>query len=496
MCGVAVLLAALTVPLAAHLLAGPSLAVAAAGLVPPAVVPWLLVGAAPRAAAGLAAASVAALLPYWSAWEPLPAAVRAGVLAAPPLALIGLVAARLDRRARAAAGLAAAASLVHLAGYNPFGDVGCAWLCADAGTAPTATRTVVLVSSLLGVAACAVVPDRPAAAVLAVALGIRLWDGADPDLTVAGRVLAPVAVALAAGLLWLRVARRRAAVAGLVRDLSSGAAPATFAMPEADRWVDAAGHEVAAPDDATVIAEPTGPAVALTTPRHTDPAEVVAGLSAGSRLALGNARLLAVTRRRLADLRAGQRRVVAAADAERRRIERDLHDGAQQRLVSAALHLRIARSGTDESAHAGLDAAEEEIRLALAALRHLAHGLVPAGLLDEGLAAALRELGANSDVPAELDIRCPAHLPDHVTLAAYALIAVALGSAAPSRTARIVVAEEGGTLAVRVEMSTDAEDLPERLSDATDRIGAAGGDVKLIDTDRPTVTVEATIPCA
>jgi signal transduction histidine kinase len=549
LCGAAVVVAVLTVLMAGTAYAGHrgadpvpeelnliGLLTLVACLVPLAVGPWMLVSAAPRAAIGLAGASAATLLPYWSAWEPLPAVARAGVLAAPSLAVIGLASAVLaggrptgfDRRGAAVVVLAATASVVHLVWYNPFGDVGCARICADVappGGTLVSTRTVVVATSLLGVAACAAAlvrvrrhssrraPRLPAAAgvvslcALGAALGIRLWNPDSASLAVAGTALAPLSVALLGGALCLdrlRVVRTRAAVSRLVRDLSGvaggvGALPVYFAMPDGDRWVDAAGRDVAGnvpPDGAVVISEAAGPSIALGLPPRTDPAEVAAGLSPGTRLALGNARLLAVTRWRLAELRAGQRRVVAAADAERRRIERDLHDGAQQRLVSAALHLRIARPGTDRSAHPRLDAAEEEIRLALAALRHLAHGLVPASLIDEGLEAALHELAASSDAPTDLDVRCPSRPPDPAALAAFMLVAVALGCASPAQTARIAVIEQDETLSVRIAMSTHEHDLPERLSDAADRIGAAGGDIKLVDTHRPAVTIEATIPCA
>ncbi len=81
--------------------------------------------------------------------------------------------------------------------------------------------------------------------------------------------------------------------------------------------------------------------------RPADKGEVLAGLTPATRWALRNAQLAAVARARLAEVQASQRRIVAASDAERRRIERDLHDGAQQRLVSVAFHLRVALAGAD-----------------------------------------------------------------------------------------------------------------------------------------------------
>src|SRR5688572_2434182 len=110
-------------------------------------------------------------------------------------------------------------------------------------------------------------------------------------------------------------------------------------------------------------------------------------------------------RARVDDLRDARERIIAAADAERRRIERDLHDGAQQRLVAVALTLRLAESKlkSDPASAAPLIAkAREEAQLAIKELRDLAHGIHPAVLSDRGLCAALEALATRSPVPVEI----------------------------------------------------------------------------------------------
>ena len=124
-------------------------------------------------------------------------------------------------------------------------------------------------------------------------------------------------------------------------------------------------------------------------------------------LAIEIASLRVELRRQLAEVEASRARIVAAGNAERRRIERDLHDGAQQRLVSIGLALRHAQHeegfGADVSGHAGetLDHAVAELGLAIAELRELAHGLPPSQL-DAGLAPALRELAAGAPLQVEV----------------------------------------------------------------------------------------------
>jgi PAS domain-containing protein len=134
---------------------------------------------------------------------------------------------------------------------------------------------------------------------------------------------------------------------------------------------------------------------------------------------------------RLEELAASRARIVAAGDVERRRLERNLHDGAQQRLVALALSLRIALAKLDsepEAARAALVGAGEELARALDELRELARGLHPALLTDRGLPAAVEMLAGRAPVPVEIAEVPDERLPEAVEAAAYYLIAEALTS--------------------------------------------------------------------
>src|SRR5262249_27359815 len=135
--------------------------------------------------------------------------------------------------------------------------------------------------------------------------------------------------------------------------------------------------------------------------RHT----LLASAAAAVRLALENERLQAELRAQLAELQASRQRIVAAGDDERRRLERDLHDGAQQRLLSLGLALQLARARLGPHANGAtelLTEADHELRAALDELRELARGIHPAVLTERGLAAALRSLVDRALVPVSI----------------------------------------------------------------------------------------------
>jgi signal transduction histidine kinase len=164
-------------------------------------------------------------------------------------------------------------------------------------------------------------------------------------------------------------------------------------------------------------------------------------------------------RARVADLRDARQRIIAAADAERRRIERDLHDGAQQRLVALATMLSLAESRfkTDPERAAELVArAREEAELAVKDLRDLARGIHPAVLSDLGLAAALDALAGRAPVPVEVTGVPSTPLPNAVEAAAYFVIAEALTNVAKYARANecsVCLSLEDGRL--RVEIRDD-----------------------------------------
>src|SRR5439155_15441101 len=222
-------------------------------------------------------------------------------------------------------------------------------------------------------------------------------------------------IALALGVLWgwMRRRRTRAAVAQLVVQLAESPAPAglgallaetlddpslelAYPLPDG-RLVDARGRAVTPHAEVTSLAR-GGHEIALLLhrPGLLDDPGLVEEVASAARLALDNERLQAETQAQLEDLRGSRARVIATGDAERRRLERDLHDGAQQRLVGLSLALRLASSrlgpDADPERLAQIEDAQLELSAALAELRELAHGIFPAVLADEGLAAALDAL--------------------------------------------------------------------------------------------------------
>jgi signal transduction histidine kinase len=273
-------------------------------------------------------------------------------------------------------------------------------------------------------------------------------------------------------------------------------------VPGDDRWVDADGRALTggASGHPVVLSDEAGPVLRLRVAGRVDQGDVLAALTPAVRLALRNAALAAVGRARLADVRASQQRVVAAADAERRRIERDLHDGAQQRLVGVALHLAIARPVVDEPAAAQLRAAEDWVRDALTALRRLAHGTFPAVLSDEGLAAALEELAVAAERPVSLDLRIhDTDLDGHAAMAAYACVAAALDELGrdpePGPVTVTVVRQPGSpTLTAEVAAGGRCPRTP-ALADVADRVSALGGQLKVADTAGSVLWLQAVIPC-
>jgi signal transduction histidine kinase len=325
----------------------------------------------------------------------------------------------------------------------------------------------------------------------------------------------PFAVALVGAVvcgIGFRTVRTRAAIDRLAAQLSDPSAAlrqsggairgVQFRVPDDGRWVDAAGQDVhASPDPGTdlVLSDPSGPVLRLLLARRADQGEVLAGLTPATRLALHNAQLAAVANARLTEVQASQRRVVATSDAERRRIERDLHDGAQQRLVSVAFHLRVALAGTDPATAVQLTNAETRVRDALTRLRRLAHGIFPSVLATEGLEAALDELVAASDVPATLTVHVD-DVADAPAMAAYATVVAALDAVEhPSAATRaeVSVVQDGDTLTVRVEVTGgDGTVVAPDCTDAADRVGALGGRLTLSNpAGDGTMTVAAVIPC-
>jgi signal transduction histidine kinase len=178
---------------------------------------------------------------------------------------------------------------------------------------------------------------------------------------------------------------------------------------------------------------------------------------------------------------------VAAGDAERKRLERDLHDGAQQRLVGLSLSLRLLRMQRPGSSP--LEQADEELRLAITDLRELAHGIFPAVLADEGLAAAVEALAEEGRVPVRIGVMPDERFAAPVESAAYALVAEAVRAAPAGLAVRAEHVE--GLLAVDVE--TAALDGLDVVA-LQDRIGALDGRLE-VASENGHARIHAELPC-
>ncbi len=207
---------------------------------------------------------------------------------------------------------------------------------------------------------------------------------------------------------------------------------------------------------------------------------------------------------KVVDARSAQARIIAAADAERRRIERDLHDGAQQRLVALSLKLGMARKRLGEDADGTalrlVDEAQEESRAALAELRDLARGIHPAVLSDRGLAAALRELAGRATVPTEVIEAPESRLLPAVEATAYFVVAECLtnvGKYAQADAASVRVRPEVGRLVVEVVddgVGGASANGGSGLRGLADRVGALNGHLEVASPPGHGTRVRAEIP--
>jgi signal transduction histidine kinase len=209
-------------------------------------------------------------------------------------------------------------------------------------------------------------------------------------------------------------------------------------LPDSGRYVDARGQTVALPAPGggravTEIERDGAPVAAIVhAPALLDDRELVRTAGAAAALALENERLAAEVRAQYDDLRAASARLVVAGDAARRRIERDLHDGAQQRLVSLSITLNLARRQAEPGSQTAslLDSAMTELAAGLSELRELARGIHPAVLTERGLDPALAGLAARAPLPVTITAALKERLPPAVEAAAYFVVMEALTNVA------------------------------------------------------------------
>jgi signal transduction histidine kinase len=329
---------------------------------------------------------------------------------------------------------------------------------------------------------------------------------------------------------WLRARRTRSLLAKLVIGLGDSP-PAgglrqvlanlladpniavAYPLANRDRYVDAGGMTVdltASGGRMVTSLAREGRTVAVLIHRAglLDDPDLVHEVAAAARVALENERLQAEVRAQLEDLRASRARIVATGDAERRRLERNLHDGAQQRLVALSLGLRLARTqlgpDPDPILASRIDQAMAEIRTAIDDLRELAHGIYPAVLADEGLAAAVDMFAERSAIPIRVVAVPDERFARQVEAAAYFLVAEASGTIAAAVGAEAVsvgVTREGDRLMVEViEVIAEGGVVPTpqvevALIELSDRLGAIGGRVWATPLAGFGITIGAEIPC-
>jgi signal transduction histidine kinase len=278
-------------------------------------------------------------------------------------------------------------------------------------------------------------------------------------------------------------------------------------LPGTRGYVDAEGMPLALPGDsparAVTAIESGGEPVAVLVHDASlgDEPELVDAVAAAARMALENQRLQAELRSQLAALRASRARIVAAGDAERRRLERDLHDGAQQRLLALGLALQLARAevGEQEAADGLLAEAQAELRAALDELRDLARGIHPAILTDGGLEPALRTLAERAPFP--VSVSCvPERLPAAVETAAYFVVSEALANVvkhAHAGHASVEVDVVGGRAVVVVAddgVGGAALDRGSGLRGLADRVQALEGTLE-VESGEGGTRVRAVLPC-
>jgi signal transduction histidine kinase len=335
-------------------------------------------------------------------------------------------------------------------------------------------------------------------------------------------VLALAPVAFLAGLLNARLART--AVGGLVVEL--GTSPAdlrtpiakalgdpslsvAYWLPEFRSWADQDGQPVGLPAPesgrSTTIIERDGQPVAALVhdPALRDEPELLEAVSAAAGMALENGRLRAEQQAHLDELRGSRIRVLEAGRRERQRLERNLHDGAQQRLVALSLDLGLleSRLGEDTDAKATLAQAKREIALSLEELRTVARGLHPAVLSAHGLGVALESLAAQAPIPVHLSVEVDDRLDESVEVAAYYVVSESLanvGQHAQASVASVDVAHADGQLVVQVVDDGIGGADSERgtgLRGLADRVEALGGKLRVWTPSGGGTRVRADIPC-
>jgi signal transduction histidine kinase len=295
----------------------------------------------------------------------------------------------------------------------------------------------------------------------------------------------------------------------LARTLRDPSLSLVYWLPQYASWADENGHPVTLPGDgddrtATVIERAGEPVAALVhDPSLAEERDLLDAVCAAAAIALDNGRLRADLHARLEELRGSRARVLEAGQRERQRLERDLHDGAQQRLIALSLDLGVLerRLGTDPVARDALAQAKREIALSLDELRDVARGLHPAVLTGHGLGVALESLAARAAVPVRLTVSVDGRLAEPVEVAAYYVVCEGLaniGKHAQASRCSVDVERVDGALVVEVVDDGVGGADTERgtgLRGLADRVEALGGELRVWTPRGRGTRVRAEIPC-
>ena len=334
--------------------------------------------------------------------------------------------------------------------------------------------------------------------------------------------IAPVAFLI--GLLSARLAR--SSVAALLIELRAKPAPAelpevfgralrdpsltlAYWLPEFDSWADLGGRPVELPAEGsgrvTTLFDGDGERLAALVHDRSlnDEPELLDAVSAAAGIALENARLQAELQARVQELKGSRERVIEAGQKERQRLERNLHDGAQQRLIALSLDLsRLEqRLGDDPDSRAGLDQARQEIALSLEELRAVARGIHPAIVSGHGLEVALESLAARAPVPVTLTVELDDRVDERVEVAAYYVVSESLaniGKHAAATSATVAASCANGDLVIEVVDDGVGGADSERgtgLRGLADRVEALGGRLRVWTPPGGGTRVRADMPC-
>jgi signal transduction histidine kinase len=296
----------------------------------------------------------------------------------------------------------------------------------------------------------------------------------------------------------------------LARVLRDPTLTLAYWLPEFGSFSDQEGRAVAmpAPGDerrALTLIERDGERIAalVHAPALRDEPELLGAVSAAAGIALETSRLQVELRARLEELRASRVRVIEAGQRERQRLERNLHDGAQQRLVALSLELGMleSRVGDDPDLAPRIAVARREIATSLEELREIARGLHPAVVSGHGLPVALEQLAARAPVPVRLDVRLDARLPEPLEVAAFYLVSESLanvGKHARATAAAVEIRREGGAVVIEVTDDGVGGADSERgtgLRGLADRVEALDGRLRVWSPPGGGTRVRAEIPC-